>query len=140
MRSIEETNKKLENIELLLSSILDYLKTPASIMIVRQEETGKSGRTTFGSTHGPASKTCENKNDFPSIPETYQDNTIPEMVTILEASNRTHLSYDFLRKQCLSGKLAHIRIGHGKFLINMGSLIEQLKTSHGRFQNTEQEE
>ena len=56
---------------------------------------------------------------------------IPEMVTIREASRRTGLSYDFLRKSCLSVRLVHIRVGHGKFLINFGCLIEWLQSRWG---------
>ncbi len=56
---------------------------------------------------------------------------IPEMVTIKEASSRTGLSYDCLRKLCLAGKLVHIRVGNGKFLINFGRLIDWLNTSCG---------
>ncbi len=56
---------------------------------------------------------------------------VPEMVTIKEASSRTGLSYDFLRKSCLQGKIVHIRIGNGKFLINFGMLVEWLNTSCG---------
>ena len=56
---------------------------------------------------------------------------VPEMTPIKEASKRTGLSYDFLRKQCLSGKIVHIRVGAGKFLINFGALVEWLNTSHG---------
>ena len=56
---------------------------------------------------------------------------VPEMVTIKEASNRTGLSYDYLRKMCLGGRIVHIRVGNGKFLINFGRLIEWLNTSCG---------
>lgn len=56
---------------------------------------------------------------------------IPEMVPIKEASSRTGLSYDFLRKSCLSGKIVHIRVGNGKFLINFGRLVEWLNSSRG---------
>ena len=56
---------------------------------------------------------------------------VPEMVTIKEASSRTGLSYDYLRKMCLRGKIVHIRVGNGKFLINFGRLIEWLNTSCG---------
>ncbi len=56
---------------------------------------------------------------------------IPHMVTIKEASRRTGFSYDFLRKQCLQGKMAHIRVGNGKYLINFDLLIEQMNSSHG---------
>lgn len=60
---------------------------------------------------------------------------VPEMITIKEASKRTGLSYDSLRKMCLSGKIVHIRIGNGKFLINFGRLVEWLNTSCGGEQN-----
>lgn len=56
---------------------------------------------------------------------------VPEMITIREASSRTGLSYDFLRKSCLNGRIVHIRIGSGKFLINWGRLVEWLNTSCG---------
>lgn len=56
---------------------------------------------------------------------------VPEMVPIKEASSRTGLSYDYLRKLCLHGKLVHIRVGSGKFLINFGRLVEWLNTSCG---------
>lgn len=58
--------------------------------------------------------------------------TIPEMIPIQEVCRRIPgLSYDFLRKGCLSGKIVHIRIGNGKFLINFGRLVEWLNTSCG---------
>ncbi len=56
---------------------------------------------------------------------------ILEMITIREASRRTGLSYDCLRKWCLKGKIIHVRIGNGKFLINWGRLVEFLNTSSG---------
>ena len=51
-----------------------------------------------------------------------------------EASRRTGLSYDFLRKECLRGNLVHIRVGNGKFLINYDKLLEQMEASHGSIQ------
>lgn len=57
---------------------------------------------------------------------------IPEMLPITEVCKRIPgLSYDFLRKGCLSGKIVHIRVGNGKFLINFGRLVEWLNTSCG---------
>ena len=56
---------------------------------------------------------------------------IPEMITLREASGRTGLSYDCLRKWCLKGKIVHVRIGNGKFLINFGRLLDFLNTSTG---------
>lgn len=52
---------------------------------------------------------------------------IPEMVTLREASDRTGLSYDWLRKLCLQGRIVHIRAGN-KFLINFRKLINYLNT------------
>lgn len=40
------------------------------------------------------------------------------MVKLREASEETGLSYYYLRKACLEGKIAHIRAGN-KFMINM---------------------
>jgi len=50
---------------------------------------------------------------------------VPEMITLREASRRTGLSYDYLRKGCLSGDLIHIRAG-SKILINFNKLIDKL--------------
>ncbi len=55
---------------------------------------------------------------------------IPEMITLREASRRTGLSYDFLRKGCLEGRFIHIRAGH-KFLINFGKLCDALNGEGG---------
>ena len=55
---------------------------------------------------------------------------IPEMIPLKAASERTGLSYDFLRKSCLAGKIVHIRAGN-KFLVNFDRLVEWLNTTHG---------
>ncbi len=52
---------------------------------------------------------------------------IPTMETLREASNQTGLSYDFLRKLCITGKIVHVRAGC-KILINMEKLVEFLNT------------
>ena len=52
----------------------------------------------------------------------------PEMISIKEVSRRCGLSYDILRKWCLSGKIVHIRVGK-KILINWGKLCEYLDTA-----------
>ncbi len=52
---------------------------------------------------------------------------IPTMETLREASHQTGLSYDYLRKLCITGKIVHIRAGC-KILINMEKLIEFLNT------------
>lgn len=55
---------------------------------------------------------------------------VPEMITLREASKRTGLSYDFLRRGCLSGRFVHIRSG-SKFLINFGKLCDVLNGEGG---------
>lgn len=57
--------------------------------------------------------------------------TIPTMVTIKEASQQSGLSYDFVRRLCLQGKIAYIRVGT-KYLINLERFIEFLNTGEGR--------
>ena len=53
-------------------------------------------------------------------------NDIPEMLTIEQTRARIPgLSYDFIRKGCLSGKIVHVRAG-SKYLINFGRLVEYL--------------
>ena len=71
--------------------------------------------------------------DIQPVFETTND-TIPEMITLKEASLRTGLSYDRLRKMCLQNKIVHIRVGEGnklggKFLVNYGKLISFLSTT-----------
>ena len=56
---------------------------------------------------------------------------VPDMITIREPSRRTGLSYNCLRVWCLKGKIVHVRIGNGKFLINFERLVEFLNTSNG---------
>ena len=105
MKSIDENNRTLENIELLLKSIDYQLGRLLQILSMSTEIEEKKEQITGGK--------------------------IPEMVTIKEASLRTGLSYDFLRKQCLKGNMAHIRVGNGKFLINFDLLVEQMSTIRG---------
>ena len=54
-----------------------------------------------------------------------EETKIPEMLTIKEAAGRTGLSYYFLRKLCLQGRIAFIRVG-GKYLVNMEKLADFL--------------
>ena len=54
--------------------------------------------------------------------------SIPEMIPIREASKRTGLSYDFLRKACLRGEIVHVRAGQ-KILINFNRLCDYLNTA-----------
>lgn len=50
---------------------------------------------------------------------------IPEMITIRECSSRTGVSYDWIRKLCLQGRIVHIRAGN-KYLINFGKFVDYL--------------
>ena len=56
---------------------------------------------------------------------------IPEMITIKVCAARTGLSYDWIRKLCLQGKIVHIRAGN-KYLINFGKFVEYLNEGDGR--------
>lgn len=56
-----------------------------------------------------------------------EEKQIPEMLTIKEAAGRTGLSYDFIRKLCLQGKIVFVRTG-SKYLINMGKLVDYLNS------------
>ena len=51
--------------------------------------------------------------------------TIPTMETIKTASEQPGLSYDYLRKLCLQGKIVYVRAG-SKYLINMEKLVDFL--------------
>ena len=53
--------------------------------------------------------------------------TTPTMLPILEVSARTGLSYDFIRKLCLNGKIAHVRAGK-KYLVNYDRFVDYLNT------------
>ncbi len=50
---------------------------------------------------------------------------VPEMVTLKEASSRTGISYDFLRKMCLNNQIVYVKAGT-KYLVNWGKLVEYL--------------
>ena len=52
---------------------------------------------------------------------------VPTMLTLQETSSRTGVSYDWLRKLCLQGKIVHIRCGN-KYLINFEKLVDYLNT------------
>lgn len=51
--------------------------------------------------------------------------TIPTMITLREAAEKTGLSYDCLRKLCLQDKIVYIMAGR-KFLVNQEKLVEFL--------------
>jgi len=50
---------------------------------------------------------------------------VPTMVTIKKAAELTGLSYNCLRKLCISQQIVHIKAG-SKFLINLEKLTEYL--------------
>lgn len=62
-------------------------------------------------------------------PEQYTEDgdRIPIMATIQEAANRTGLSYDYIRKLCIQGKIVYIRTG-SKRLVNMDKLRSYLNS------------
>ena len=51
--------------------------------------------------------------------------TIPTMVTIRAAADQTGLSYDYIRKLCLAGKIVFVRSG-SKYMINLEKLVDYL--------------
>lgn len=53
---------------------------------------------------------------------------VPEMITVREAAARTGLSYDYVRKLCLQGKIVFRTVGN-KRLVNLGKLAEYLNGS-----------
>lgn len=58
------------------------------------------------------------------------DNTvqmIPEMVSIKTASERTGVSYDWIRKKCKQGSIVYIKAG-SKYLVNFGKFVDYLNT------------
>ena len=50
---------------------------------------------------------------------------IPEMLTIRETAKRTGLSYDCIRKLCLSGEIVFMRVGR-KYFINFSRFCDYL--------------
>ena len=50
---------------------------------------------------------------------------VPTMVTIKEASKKTRLTYNAIRKMCINNEIIFIRVG-SKFMINLDRLIEKL--------------
>lgn len=46
---------------------------------------------------------------------------LPRMLKIREAAAETGLSYHFIRSLCLSGALAHIKVGN-RYFVNAASL------------------
>ena len=117
MSPIDEMNKSLKGIELQLKSIDVQLAK-----LLQLVETMLEKKEPEETAHMAASN-----------PD------IPEMVSISEASRRTGLSYDYLRKECLKGSIKHLRVGC-KYLINFGALREQLDMANGFFEERGQGE
>lgn len=57
--------------------------------------------------------------------EQVKENDCPIMLTITETSKRTGISYDFIRKMCLSNQIVYVRAGT-KYLINWQRFKEYL--------------
>lgn len=67
--------------------------------------------------------------------ETSTNPVIPRMIVLREAAARTGLSYDYLRKSCLRGRLVHVRCG-SKILVNFDKLLEYLNSNTEENQKT----
>lgn len=52
--------------------------------------------------------------------------TLPEMLSITQAVEKTNLSYEYLRYLCYSGKVNHIKCGR-KYMIDSDSLAEYIR-------------
>ena len=57
--------------------------------------------------------------------------TVPTMVTIKEASEKTGISYNRLRCLCLEKKIVYITAGY-RYLINFEKLVEYLNNGDPR--------
>ena len=55
---------------------------------------------------------------------------VPIMLTIKETSEKTGLSYDYIRKLCLQRKIVFIRAG-AKYLVNYSKFIDFLNRGDG---------
>lgn len=53
---------------------------------------------------------------------------IPEMLPIKVISERTGLSYCYIRNLCLKGEIVHIRAGN-KYLVNWNRFLDYLNTN-----------
>lgn len=56
--------------------------------------------------------------------------TVPTMLTVKETAERTGLSYDYIRKLCLQGKIVFVLAG-SKRLVNFEKFIEFLNQGEG---------
>ncbi|CBK77114.1 DNA binding domain, excisionase family [[Clostridium] cf. saccharolyticum K10] len=56
--------------------------------------------------------------------------TFPVMLTLRQAAKETGLSYSYLRKLCLEGKIVFVKSGR-KYLVNAERLKEYLNEGEG---------
>lgn len=63
---------------------------------------------------------------------------VPTMLPIREVSARTGLSYDWIRKGCIQGKIVHIRAGN-KYLINFERFVAYLNEGDQKEGGTDNE-
>lgn len=64
------------------------------------------------------------------MPYVESNEQVPKMLTIRQCSDRTGVSYDAIRKLCITGRIVHVRVG-SKYLINFGKFVEFLNNSKG---------
>lgn len=50
---------------------------------------------------------------------------IPTLLSLKETSEKKGLSYDYLRRACLRGEIAHIRCG-AKYMIDIDKLVMKI--------------
>ena len=56
--------------------------------------------------------------------------TVPTMLTINEAAEKTGLAKYYIRQCCLNNKIVHVRCGK-RILVNLDKFIEFLNTNKG---------
>ena len=72
-------------------------------------------------------QTVKEEQTKPAAQPAKDPDMVPVMLTLDQAREKTGLSYDFLRKLCLQGKIVFIKAG-SKYLINQDALITYLNT------------
>ena len=72
-------------------------------------------------------QTVKEEQTKPAAQPAKDPDMVPVMLTLGQAREKTGLSYDFLRKLCLQGKIVFIKAG-SKYLINQDALITYLNT------------
>lgn len=59
---------------------------------------------------------------------------LPKMIGLREAAKETGLSYSYLRKLCMNGRITFVRSGN-KYLLNADKLADFLNNENGGGQN-----